>query len=76
METVSSARETLPGDFTGDSLTVGYNSNYLRDLVTHMDGNQILMQFRTPVSAAVIRPEEQQEGESLVMLLMPIRLSD
>ncbi|MCH7496526.1 MAG: DNA polymerase III subunit beta [Candidatus Marinimicrobia bacterium] len=76
VETVSSAHETLPGDFTGDPLTVGYNSNYLRDLVTHMDGNQILMQFRTPVSAAVIRPEEQQEGESLVMLLMPIRLSD
>lgn len=76
VETVSTAREEVACEYKGDPLTVGYNSNYLRDLVTHVDSSTVLMEFRTPVSAAVIYPQEQQQNEELSMLLMPIRLND
>jgi DNA polymerase-3 subunit beta len=76
VETVSTAREELKCEYEGDPLVVGYNSNYLRDLITHIDGSTVLMEFRTPVSAAVIYPQEQHKDEVLSMLLMPIRLND
>jgi DNA polymerase-3 subunit beta len=55
---------------------IGFNSNYLRDILTHVDSSQVVMELRSPVSAAVIYPTEQQENENLSMLLMPIRLND
>ena len=76
VETVSSARETLPCEYEGEPLVVGYNSNYLHDLISHIDSSTIHMELRSAVSAAVIYPEQQQEKEELVMLLMPIRLND
>lgn len=76
VETVSSARETLSCEYTGEPLVVGYNSNYLRDIISHLDSPNILIEFRSPVSAAVIHPEGQENNEQLTMLLMPIRLND
>ena len=76
VETVSSARETLPCEYTGEPLVVGYNSNYVRDIVSHLDSPNIWVELRSPVSAAVFHPEAQETGEELTMLLMPIRLND
>jgi len=76
VETVSAARESLSCAYEGEPLVVGYNANYLRDLISHVDGSTVLAEFRSPVSAAVIYPEQQQENEELSMLLMPIRLND
>ncbi len=76
VETISSARETLPCEYEGEPLVIGYNSNYLHDLISHIDSPIIHMELRSAVSAAVIYPEQQQEKEELVMLLMPIRLND
>ena len=76
VETVSSARETLSCEYEGDPLVIGYNSSYLHDLISHIDGSTVHMEFRSPVTAAVVYPEQQQENEELIMLLMPIRLND
>lgn len=76
VESVSSARETLPCEYEGEPLVIGYNANYLHDLISHIDSPTIRMELRSAVSAAVIFPEQQQEKEELVMLLMPIRLND
>lgn len=76
VETVSSARETLSCEYEGEPLVIGYNSNYIHDLVSHIDSSTVRMEFRSPVTAAVIYPDQQQENEELVMLLMPIRLND
>ncbi len=76
VETVSSARETLPCEYEGDPLVIGFNSNYFHDLVSHIDSSTVHIEFRSPVTAAIIYPEQQQEKEELVMLLMPIRLND
>lgn len=76
VETISTARESLSGEYKGEALVVGYNSNYFRDILSHVDSSNVLVELRSPVSAAVIYPEEQEESEELAMLLMPIRLND
>jgi len=76
VESASSAKESLSCEFEGDPLTIGYNSTYIHDLLSHLDDPNIRMELRSPVTAAVIFPDKQQEYEELTMLLMPIRLND
>ncbi|MFB0516587.1 MAG: DNA polymerase III subunit beta [Candidatus Neomarinimicrobiota bacterium] len=76
VETMSEAKEALACEYEGEPLVIGYNSNYVRDLISHIDSQKIHMEFRTPVTAAIIYPDEQQENEELTMLIMPIRLND
>lgn len=76
VETVSSAREKLECKYEGEAIIIGYNSNYLRDILNHVDSQDVIMELRSPVSAAVVYPTEQQENEELSMLLMPIRLNE
>lgn len=76
IETVSNAREKLSCEYEGDPLLIGYNSNYLRDILMHLDGDRLIGEFKTAVSAAIFYHEQTQENEELTMLLMPIRLND
>lgn len=76
VETVSSARETVSCEYEGDPLLIGYNSNYLRDILHHMDFETICGEFKSAVSAAIFYGQEPKENEVITMLLMPIRLND
>jgi DNA polymerase-3 subunit beta len=76
IETVSNAREKVSCEYEGDPLLIGYNSNYLRDILMHLDGDRLIGEFKSAVSAAIFYHEQTQENEDLTMLLMPIRLND
>lgn len=70
------AKETIPASFNGDFLQIGYNSNYLVDVLRHVDSDDVIFELKDSVSAAIIYPPEQEENEVLTMLLMPIRISE
>lgn len=75
-ESRSSADESLDIVFEGDDLTIGFNAEYLREIVKNVDTKQVLIKLKTPISASLVLPEVQEENEELIMLLMPIRLSE
>ena len=70
------AKETIPCQFSADWMQVGYNSAYLMDILRHIDTDEVIFSLKDSVTAAVIYPPEQQMGENLTMLLMPIRLTE
>ena len=70
------AKETIPASFNGDFLQIGYNSNYLVDVLRHIDTEDVLFELKDSVSAAIVYPPEQNADEILTMLLMPIRISE
>lgn len=76
VEKASKAQEELPVQYTGDPLTIGYNANYLRDILSHMHSEKVIVKLKTPISAGLFYPDEQKEDSDLTMLLMPIRLND
>ncbi len=76
IETVSTARETLTCDYDGETLVIGYNSAYLRDIIAHINAEEVIGEFTSAVSAALFFGPDQDESETLTMLLMPIRLND
>ncbi|MFH1852099.1 MAG: DNA polymerase III subunit beta [Candidatus Neomarinimicrobiota bacterium] len=75
-EKASKAQEKLTASYTGDDLTIGYNANYLKDILAHIKSDKIIIDLKTPISAGLFFPYEQEEFSNLTMLLMPIRLND
>ncbi len=75
-EKSSKAQEQVVCEYHGDDLLIGYNASYLKDILTHIDAESIVVKLKTPISAALFYPESQEENIDLTMLLMPIRLND
>lgn len=74
-ESASKAQEEIPIEYSGEDIVIGYNANYLGDMLSHIDTENVLIKLKTPISAGLILPEEQIENEELTMLLMPMRTS-
>jgi DNA polymerase-3 subunit beta len=70
------ARETVDADYPSEEMDIGYNANYLLDILRHLETDEIDIRVKNPVSAAVFFPHTQNENEEILMLLMPIRLNE
>lgn len=68
--------DLLNSQFSGDSLVIGYNASYLRDILTHVSDDSVVAKFKTSISATLFYPETPDENIDVTMLLMPIRLND
>ena len=75
-EKSSKAVESVEAVFEGEDLTIGYNAEYLKDVVSHIPGKTVLAKFSTPVSAALFSSTSKEKDIENLMLLMPIRLND
>ncbi|MBD3385786.1 DNA polymerase III subunit beta [candidate division KSB1 bacterium] len=69
-------KETIDASFTDESLHIGYNSNYLMDVLRHIEHEDVIFEVKDSLSSAIIYPAEQNENENHIMLLMPIRLNE
>jgi DNA polymerase-3 subunit beta len=65
------AEETVPVQYEGDSLEIGFNVSYLLDVLGVLSGDQIKLSLSDPNSSALV--EESEEGDSLYVV-MPMRL--
>jgi DNA polymerase III subunit beta len=72
---VGEAKEEIPGAFTSDKFEVGYNANYVLEVLKHVEGEDVLFELGSPVGAAVVKADDEAEGEEYLCLLMPLRLS-
>jgi DNA polymerase-3 subunit beta len=70
------AKETLACSYKDEDLIIGYNGSYLTEILKNIDTKQAVFKLNTPLSAGVITPETQKEGEEILYLLMPIRLPE
>jgi DNA polymerase-3 subunit beta len=69
------ARETMPCNYDHDTLEIGFNSNYVVDILTHLESEKVLFKFSSPTRAGIVAPAEQKEDETVIMLVMPVRLN-
>jgi DNA polymerase III subunit beta len=69
------ARETIPCEYSGNTLEIGFNSTYLIDILTHMDDERVSFRFSSPTRAGIVTPSSPATGEDLTMLVMPVRLN-
>jgi DNA polymerase-3 subunit beta len=68
---VGEARESLPAPFTGDTLEIGFNPEFLRDGIESVQSDEIRLKLISPLRPGLI----QGEGDDYSYLIMPIRLA-
>ena len=75
-EKASKAQETIEIEYNGDSIDIGYNAAYLKDILAHMNSDKIIIKLNSPISAGLFYPSTTNKSVETTMLLMPIRLND
>lgn len=72
----SHGKENILCEYDGEPLEIGFNANYVNDVLSHLlDKDDITLKLHSPTKAVIIYPVEEKEDEELLMLLMPVRLN-
>ena len=71
-----SAEEKVACNYTGDDLTIGFKASFLIEILNNIPSTEVLVELSDPTRAGIIVPLENKENEDLLMLLMPMMLSD
>src|SRR5262245_10674344 len=65
------AEETLPVQYTGDEITIGFNSRYLLDALGAQDSEQVTVELKDGLSPGVVKTSED---EGYLCVIMPMRI--
>ena len=69
------AEESVPVDYAGEVLEVGFNVSYLLDVMGVLSGNTVRMSLSDSASSALIEEGEAVSGEAEALyVVMPMRL--
>ena len=69
------ARETLKCHYEGEDIEIGFNAALLLDVITNVDTEETTIELSEPNRAGIILPNVQDDGENILMLIMPIMLN-
>ncbi|HET7572786.1 MAG TPA: DNA polymerase III subunit beta [Gaiellaceae bacterium] len=67
---VGESRESMPAGYTGETLDIGFNADFLRDGLESIEGDDVRVKLISPLRPAVL----QGEADDFTYLVMPIRL--
>ena len=70
------ARESLACEYDGDPISIGFKGPFLIEILGCINAKEVVFELADPSRAGVIVPSEQENGNDLLMLLMPMMLND
>ena len=71
----SDAVENIVCEYSGDSMEIGFNTQYVNDVLSHVNNDKVRFKLHSPTKACIVEPETVEENEELMLLLMPVRLN-
>ncbi len=75
IERSSEARETVLCEYDSEPMVIGFNAVYLTEVLGNIDGGDVVFEFSSPNRAGVVTPQDQESGEDMLMLIMPVMLN-
>lgn len=69
------ATERLACEYVGTDIEIGFNSRLLLDMLNNLDSVNVRLEMSEPSRAGILLPDENEEGEDLLMLVMPMMLN-
>ena len=70
------AIEQLPCNYDGSPLVIAFNAKFMAEMLGVLDSEEVLLELSTPSRAGLMFPSEQKEGTDILMLVMPVMLSN
>lgn len=70
------AHERLNCEYEGTDMEIGFNSRFIIEMLNHVNSEMITLELSAPNRAGIIIPSDGlDEGEGLLMLIMPVMLN-
>jgi len=70
------AQEELAVAYEGDPLEIGFNAQYMLEVLKYMPTDEVRLTFKAPERAATCEPVGWDDPASYLTLVMPLRLVD
>lgn len=68
------ATEQMTCSYNGDPLTIGFNAKFLAEMLGYIESDDVKLEMSKPQRAGILVPMDQEEGEDILMLVMPVML--
>ena len=72
----ANACETLPCEFTGNEMVIGFSAEYLLEIFNTFTSPEVVINLSDPSKPGVFTPSENDDNTELVTLLMPMTVTD
>lgn len=70
------ANERLSCEHEGEDIEIGFNAKFLVEMLNNIHAKEITLKFSAPNRAGLILPSDMKENEDILMLVMPVMLSN
>src|SRR3954463_9631990 len=68
--------ERMKCQYDGEDLAIAFNARFLIEMLGGADSGEVRVELSTPTKAGIIKPMEIEDGEELLMLVMPLMLNN
>ncbi len=76
LDFANEANERLSCEHDGSDIEIGFNARFLIEMLNNLDSDRIAIHLSEPNKAGLIIPEEQDDNEDILMLVMPVMLNN
>lgn len=70
------ASERLSCEHDGEDIEIGFNARFLLEMLGNIVSKEVSIQLSAPNRAGLILPNESDENEDILMLVMPVMLNN
>ena len=71
---IGEGSETIPSEFSGEPMEIGFNPTFLRDGLESVGSPRLVLKLVSALRPGVIEAEGGEDGGGFVYLVMPVRL--
>ncbi|TWP23814.1 DNA polymerase III subunit beta [Apibacter muscae] len=76
LDFANKAEMSLPCDYNGEELKIGFNSKFLNEMLNNISSEDITLEMSTSNRAGIIKPVDgKDDNEDILMLVMPVMLN-
>ncbi|HKL96229.1 MAG TPA: hypothetical protein VJ856_03050, partial [Paludibacteraceae bacterium] len=72
----TSAKETMACQYQGEAINIGFKAPFLVDILNNINSGDVTIELADPSRAGIILPFENETDEDLLMLLMPMLITE
>jgi DNA polymerase-3 subunit beta len=69
------AHERLTCQYDGEDLEIGFNARFLIEMLKNLSCEEVMLEMSTPNRAGLLLPQNGDENEDVLMLVMPVMLN-
>lgn len=77
LDYANKADERLICDYQGSDMEIGFNSRFLSEMLNNLESENVQIEMSLPNRAGILTPiDGNEEGEEIIMLVMPVMVGN